>query len=242
MTKQKITMITKEDLSKVVASSFIEEGDNSFGFIEKKNKQYGIQYVEFQNSGHYVALSSGLLASSKDMYEVNFEEVCFQRDCDKVVLIKKEDKFYMFWIEVKTSLKQISKSAIFQIPGAYYRIKAMLDDFVAHDNNDIIECALVVYAPDAPPPPINHTLAAVGKYTKSKKNMINPPITPHEQIIRKYAALINPRGKMLLEGVDFGMDKLPILDKYKISTLPCVVWPVTYKNAKVNMEDVIALI
>lgn len=235
-------MISKTELCKVIAPSYVEEGDDTFEFYEKKNKQYGLQQVEFQNSGHYVALSSGLLASSKNMYEVNFEEVCFQRDCDKVVLIKKDDKFYMFWIEVKTSLKQISKSAIFQIPGAYYRIKAILDDFVAHEDRGIIECALAVYAPDAPPPPVNHTLAAVEKYTKSKKRMINPPLTPHEQIIRKYAALINAGGKMLLEGTDFGMDKLPILDKYKISTLPCVVWPVTYKNAKVNMEDVIALI
>lgn len=236
-------MITKTDLCKVIASAHVEEGDSSFKFDEPKNKQYGLKVVRFDNSGHYIAFRDTLLKASRSMYEAQYQEVHFHKDCDKVVLFEKNGQRYLFWIEVKTSLKQIFNTGIYQIPGCYYRIKALLDEFPSHDPNNIIECALAIYAPDAPPPPqTNSVPAKVVEYTTTKRAKIAPPETEHERIERKYKSILLPRTKGVMEGVDFGMEQLPINENYKLNTLPFIIWPVTYKGAVVNMDDVISLL
>lgn len=236
-------MITKSSLCKVIASSHVEEGDSSFEFHEPRNKQYGLRDVRFDNTGHYVTFRDSLLKAGCSVYKTQHQEVHFHKDCDKIALIEKNGQRYLFWIEVKTSLKQIFNTGIYQIPGCYYRIKSMLDDFPTHNPNGIIECALAIFAPDAPSPPQSNSIPQkVVEYTKSKRTKINPPETEHERIERKYKGILMPRMRGFIEGVDFGMDQLSIKDAYKIDTLPFIVWPVTYTGAVVNLDDVIALL
>ena len=236
-------MISKTELCKVIAPSYVEEGDDTFEFYEKKNKEYGLQRVEFKNSGHYVTFNAQMLQSYKDLYTPYYKEVCFQKDCDKVVLFEKAGKSYLVWIEVKTKLNQVSKSAIFQIPGGYYRVKSVLDDFDQLDSCDITECAIAVYAKNPPDPPQDIKDSAQNmQYKQNKKAKIGVPETRHEQIERKYKAKAHPRKMFVIEGSDFGVNELPIRDKYKLQNLPCVAWPVDYDNAIVDFDEIVALL
>ena len=114
---------------------------------------------------------------------------------------------------------------------------------MAHGQNDIIECALAIYAHNAPPlPKRSSEPQAVVAYTTTKRQLIAPPETRHEKIERKYKATLLPGSVGMLEGADFGMDKLPIKNEYKIGSLPFVIWPVDYANGVVDMDNIVELL
>lgn len=232
-------MITKSDLGKVIKPDYVLEGDGSFQFHESDPEERVLRDVDFYTSGHFVALSTMLLKDSAEIYNKQFEETRLRSNCDKVVLLNKDGKDYIVWVEVKTSFNEIYRKGIFQFPGCYYRTKAFLNNFVSHLDEGVQEFALAVYAEDAPPVEIS----SASNYTQAKLTKINPaPETAHQKIENKYKSVLKSRGICTIEGSDFGMDKMPILEKYKVGSLPCVVWPVTYKDGVVNMDEVIALL
>ena len=232
-------MITKNDLCATIKSDYVLEGDGSFQFHETDPGERVLRDVDFQVSGHYVALSSKILKDSAEIYNKQFNETYLRKNCDKVVLLNKDSKDYIAWIEVKTSFNEIYRKGIFQFPGCYYRTKAFLNNFASHSDKGFLEFALAIYTEDAPPIEISST----STYTQAKFKKINPdPETAHQKIENKYKSILKSRGKCIIEGSDFGMDKMPILEKYKVDSLPCVVWPVKYKGGIVNIDEVIALL
>jgi hypothetical protein len=235
-------MISKDEICKVIQPDYVEEGDGSFHFHESDPQPRGLKDVDFHNSGHYLVMSSQVLKATKNLYVKKCKEVYLQNDCDKVVLFEKEGKKYLFWIEVKTSLAQVYRAAIYQFPGCYYRIKTLLDIFASYTDDDVIECAVAIYADDAPPAEQNSSEKSE-EYVRVKYTKISPePESKRQKIEHKYAKLLLPQQKGLLEGVDFGTDQLPIMEKYKVNSLPCVIWPVSYEGAAVNLDEIIALL
>lgn len=232
-------MITQKDLCTVIKPDYVLEGDGSFQFHETDPGERVLRDVDFQIGGHFVALSTKLLKDSAEIYNKQFKETHLRSNCDKVVLLNKDGKDYIVWVEVKTSLNEIYRKGIFQFPGCYYRTKALLDNFASHTDEGVQEFALAIYAEDAPPVAISSS----AYYTQTKYQKINPiPETAHQKIENKYKSVLKSKCKCMIEGSDFGMGEMPILDKYKFDALPCVVWPVAYTGAVVNMDDVIALL
>ena len=235
-------MISKAELSKVIRPDYMDEGTGAFLFHEADPQTYGLKDVLFDNSGHFLTFSSCFLKDSCEIYKKQFKETYLRKDCDKVVLLEKEDKLYLFWIEVKTSLHEVFHKGIFQILGCYYRVKAFLDNFVSHSDEGVIECALAIYAPDAPQNG-QGVEVEVKEYTRTKYDKIAPdPESDSQKIEHKYSKLLTPKVKNVLDGKDFGTDQLPLQNKYKVDKLPFIVWPVTYRGGVVNMNEIVALL
>lgn len=233
-------MISRTDICSVIAPSLVDEGNGSFVFSEKNNESYGLKEVIFDNAGHFLVLSPDFFKKSRDIYQKKFEGTHLKKDCDQVVLFEKEGKKYICWIEVKTSLGEIFRKGIFQIPGCYYKVKSMLGHFKSYNSDDLVEYALAVYANDAPK---MTTQQLNDDYMRLKANKIAAiPMTSEQKIERKYTQTLQAHGKGILYGEDFGMHKLPVKKEYIIDRLPFIIWPVSYKGAVVNMDDIVSLL
>jgi hypothetical protein len=144
---------------------------------------------------------------------------------------------------VKTSLNEIFRKGIFQIPGCYYKVKSILGHFKSYNSDDFVEYAIAIYADDAPKVPQKTVQQQNYDYMKLKRNKISaPPMTSEQKIERKYTQTLQSRVKGILYGEDFGMHKLPVKKEYIIDRLPFIIWPVSYKGAVVNMDDIVSLL
>lgn len=232
-------MITKIELSEVIRDSYIKEGDGSFHFKETDPGKHGLKDVDFTNCGHYVTLSADLLKDSCEIYIKVFNDVYLRKDCDMVSILQKGDQLYLVLIEVKTTRSEVYRKGIYQIPGCYYRMKSLLNTFKSVDFNNMKECALFIYAEDAPP--VATIKSGVENHLAAKVNMVNPPTLSKQKIENKHRK-VQPKTLAYLDGVDFGMDKMPIKQEYIMGSLPYVVWPVKYNGASVNMGDFLSLL
>lgn len=236
-------MYSKEELSKVLNGDYIESGSDSFDFKEPKNESYGLKKVSFSACGQFIKFNPTILQKSRDAYAVQTDEVYFQKDCDVICILQKGGELYLVWIEVKTSIADIFRKGIYQIPGCYYRIKSWLETFACNAGLNFKELALAIYAQDAPSSPVKTPVKdKLDDFKKSKWSMVNPPKTRRQIIEEKYRMQVQPSVLSYLEGADFGMDTLPILPQLKIDKLPFIVWPVQYLNATVDMDNVLALV
>ena len=236
-------MVSKSDICSILESSFVDEGFDSFVFREKDKGLHGLKEVRFDNSVSYLVFSSEIFKKSRDIYKKRFSAIHLKKDCDQVVLFEKNNKTYICWIEVKTSLHEIYKKGIFQIPGCYYKIKLILNQFNFYSNDNVIEYALAIYADDAPVFAATDAIQRNDNYMRLKTSKISaPPMTLEQKIERKYSRMLCSCSKGMLDGKDFDMHKMPIRSEYIMDKLPFIIWPVSYRGAVVDMDKILALL
>lgn len=229
-------MLTIDELSKVYNKDYFAEGEGLFTIEEKSNakgKNVGLTSVTIENCGKYLKISPEWL-SKGNQYLSSYENIRYRKDCDCTALVEKDGKCYLFLIELKSGIGGVFNDALYKYPGVYFRTKSNLYDFVNHHPDNFEELALIIYSPDAPAPAITVKSQNDAMFAQ-KVTMIN---TPNEKKRRefqnKYKKRLLDRKLTSLDGVDFGVETLPIRQEYKMQHLKAVLWPVSYPKGRVN--------
>lgn len=233
-------MLKKEVLCKVIDPNLVDEGSSSFVFVEASNSTHGLTNVHFNISADFLCLKDKF-SKGHPAHITQIEEVHFQKDCDITLLIKKGECNYLVWVEVKTSVKDVYKDAIFKFSGCYYKTKLLLDSFESFDDAEYKEVGIVVYAKN-PPKPQQTVLVNNAQYMDSKARIVAQPKTRHQLLSDKYKPYVESGGMFIMVGSDFGTSTLPLKPKYVLSNLPMVAVPVDYNNPIVEIDAILSLL
>lgn len=237
-------MLTIDELSKVYNKDYFAEGEGLFTIDEKSNMKggnIGLKSVVINNCGKYLKILPEWLGNG-NQYRVFYENIRYRKDCDCTALVEKDGKCYLFFIELKSGIGGVFDDALYKYPGVYFRTKSNLYDFVNHYPDNFEELALIIYSPDAPTPSTTAKSQNNAMFTQ-KLTMINTPEYQKRREIRnKYKKRLVDKKLTSLDGVDFGVETLPIRQEYKMQHLKAVLWSVSYPKGSVNLDEVISLL
>ena len=141
-------MITYDDLmSSIFDSCFFEKPASSFTLSEKQNALDKLNKVDFTLSGNAINVRNGLLSKTSEGYRKISESFSFRKDCDGIVLVDRDDKHYMVFIELKSGFGEVANKAVFQIASSYIRFKHYLSSIDTYSPHDYQEIGIIISYP-----------------------------------------------------------------------------------------------
>jgi len=231
-------VITADDLKQIYCPDFISDADNEIDVTEKQIDKYALSNVTFKFDGHITHIKQDILENTKKIYKNDVGKALhLSKICDGVLLLDKQNKHYIIYLEMKSGFSEVRKKAILQIPSSYLKMNSLLKSFTSFDKLQYKEIGLIVSYPSDK----NKKDASDnnGKVMASKSSF---RYNNHTEIIReKYYSILRDNGVAEFNGKDFYMEKLRnICPEMLFTKLIVVHCPVVDKcgEATVDLDEV----
>lgn len=226
-------MITKNKLSELYNSSLFSEHADSFSLLESDKGAF-ISGATFNlPGGSFVVCSEKLWSASTELYVKRSQDFYFKRKCDGFVICDYNDKYYLIWIELKSGFNNIFKDAIYQIASCYVKSKSYLHNIKAYHPEEYKELGIVVSEPED-----------IQIYTPEQNKQIYDRrvqlTTAEETAMDKCRRRYRKKGKIILNGTDFGANGLQLADNIMLQSLPVVSVTSTIPHPSVDLAQIIA--
>lgn len=200
-----------ELINSIFDSAYFEKPASRFSLLEKQNTSGKLHKVDFVLSGNAIVIKNDILSETSRGYKKIDNSVSFKRDCDGLLLIDKDDKHYLVFIELKSSFNEVANSAIYQIASSYVRLKHYLMAIDSYNAGNYEEIGIII------------------SYPYTEKVGDNEVLSRREGLIKGGYGTFVDRCKMdfrngkhiLMNSSDIGIDVLSIssnlqLNKFKI--------------------------
>lgn len=223
-------MITYDDLmNSIYDSCFFEKPASSFTLSEKQNASDKLNRVAFSLSGNAINIRNEILSKTSEGYRKISESLSFRKDCDGLVLIDKDDKHYLVFIELKSGFGDVANKAVFQIASSYVRLKHYLSAIDTYSPNDYQEIGIIISYP-------YKTVIGDREVLDRRNGLIN---SAYSSFINRCKNEFKNGNPILINSSDFKIDQMNLSSNLQINNLKVINVQVTdgVTDAAINLDN-----
>lgn len=199
--------------------------------LTESDKRATLRSANFLLPGaSFIYSTENIWSASEDLHAKQSHAFQFKKKCDGFVLCRTLEHNYIIWIELKSSLNEVFKKAIYQLSGCYVKGKSHLSNFSLYTAEEFEELAIIVCGPEKEEKSDEESTEAV----LERRNSFDT-----ESVESIYKRRYRRDGKILLKGYDFGMDQMHLVPRIQLVELPVHVEIQSGEDVVVDLASII---